>query len=114
MAGTTPPFQHMATDTATVKRPPVIVNGKRGAPVVEEGVELAIFPLMPLDPQVRASIPLDTPIILLQTFTEGSSIDLQEGDLLIVDSVEYPIRRIGKWPYGDLYYYDIIVEERKV
>lgn len=110
---TTPSFQHMATDTATVKRPPALVSGKRAAPVAVSGVSLAIFPLMPLDPQVRASIPLDTPHTLLQTFTEGSSINLQEGDLLVVDGVEYPIKRIASWPYDDETYFDIIVEDRK-
>ena len=112
MTDTTPAFQHMATDTATVKRPPALVSGKRSAPILIEDLTLAIFPLMPLDPQVRASIPLDTPHTLLQTFTEGSNINLQEGDLLVVDSVEYPIKRIASWPYDGYYYYDIIVEKR--
>ena len=110
MVGTTPAFQHMATDTATVKRPPAMVSGKRGAPVVVEDLSLAILPLMPLDAQVRASIPLDTPHQLYVTYTEGETIDLAEGDLLVVDSVEYPIRRIAKWPYGDIIYYEVIVE----
>ena len=110
MAGTTPAFQHMATDTATVKRPPALVAGKRGAPVAVENLSLAILPLMPLDAQVRASIPLDTPHQLYVTYTEGSNINLTEGDLLVVDSVEYPIRRIAKWPYDDFSYYEIIVE----
>jgi hypothetical protein len=102
----------MASDTATVKRPPDIVSGKRGAPVLIADLELKVFPLMPLDPQVRATIPLDTPHQLLVTYTEGVDINLQEGDLLIIDSVEYPIKRIADWPYDDLQYFEIIVEKR--
>ena len=114
MAGTTPAFQHMASATATVKRPPAIVDGKRGAPTLVDGVSLDIFPLMPLDPQVRQSLALDTPHLLLMTYTEGSSIDLLEGDLLVVDSVEYPVKRIARWPYDTWYYYEVIVEAQEI
>lgn len=114
MAGTTPPFQHMATDSATVKRPPAISSGKRGAPVVIAGLTLAILPIMPLDPQVRPSIPGDTPHQLYVTYTEGTTINLQEGDLLIVDAVEYPIRRIAMWPYDDATYYEIVIEKQEI
>lgn len=111
---TTPPFQHMCTATATVKRPPALAGGKRGAPVTVSGVSLAIFPLMPLDPQVRQSLALDTPHTLLMTYTEGSSINLSEGDLLVVEGVEYPVKRIARWPYDDFDYYEIIIESLEI
>jgi hypothetical protein len=114
MASSAPPFQRMASATATVKRPAALVDGKRGAPALVAGVSLPVFPLMPLDAQTRQTIPLDTPHRLLMTYTEGSSIDLNEGDLLVIDSVEYPVKRIARWPYDEWYYYEIIVEERDV
>ena len=106
-----PPFQLMASKTATVKRPPAMSAGKRGAPVLVADLELKVLPLMPVDPQVRLSIPLDTPNKLYHTFTEGSDpIDLEEGDILVIDSVEYDIKSISEWPYDEWVYYEVIVE----
>jgi hypothetical protein len=49
---------------------------------------------------------------LLQSFTLGD-YDIKEGDLLVVESVQYSIRACGDWwcPDGKLFY--MLLEQRK-
>jgi len=95
-------FAKLATVTASTKRPPAISSGKRGAPA-ENVASLVCTPLDPCDPGMRAELQqrlaLNTPHELLQTFVD-SGVDIVEGDLLVVDSVEYPVRSAGQWTWG--------------
>jgi hypothetical protein len=81
--------------TASTKRPPVISSGKRGAAATNIS-SLRCTPLDPVDPEIRQRLILNTPNELLQTYTEGG-LDIVEGDILTVSSVDYPIRAVGEW-----------------
>lgn len=104
----------LATVTATTKRSPAIASGKRGAPAANlTGVSCT--PLDPVDPELRERIALETPHELLQTFVVGS-LDIDEGDLLVVSSVEYPIRAVAEWAAdtsGSGAYMHLILEDLK-
>lgn len=106
-------FTRMATVTASTKRPPAISSGIRGAATANLS-SLACFPLDPLDPELRARLGIDTPHELLQTFVQGG-LDIVEGDLLTVSSVDYPIRAVEEWywPHDSANYLRLIVEELK-
>jgi hypothetical protein len=109
-------FSKLATVTASTKRASVS-GGKRGAPSMNL-TGLSITPLDPADPATRAELQhrlgLGTPMELLQTFVAGA-LDIQEGDVLVVGSNEYPIRAVGDWAAGASAsaYRRLIVEELK-
>ena len=88
-------FRLFATVTASTKRPPAISSGKRGAAATNIS-SLRCTPLDPVDPEIRQRLILNTPNELLQTYTEGG-LDIVEGDILTVSSVDYPIRAVGEW-----------------
>jgi hypothetical protein len=106
-------FTLMATVTASTKRPPTLVNGKRGDPATNLS-SLSCFPLDPVDPELRQRMAINTPHELLQTFTQGG-LDIQEGDLLVVGTTEYPIRACAEWhwPEDDANYLHLILEDLK-
>jgi hypothetical protein len=85
----------MATVTASTKRLPAISDGKRGDPA-EEISSLACTPLDPLAPEVIGSPGIDAPRELLQTCVAGG-LDIVEGDILVVSSVEYRVVSVGDW-----------------
>lgn len=62
-------FARIATETATTKRSPGIVDGKRGDPV-ENLVDLTCTPLDPVDPEVRQRLGLNTPHEVLETYLD--------------------------------------------
>jgi hypothetical protein len=100
-------FDHFATVTASTKRPPAIAGGKRGTPAANLTSD-------PVDSEIRERFGLNAPMELLQTFVEGG-LDIKEGDLLVVSSVEYPIRAVGDWhwPPDDANYLHLILEQLK-
>ncbi len=88
----------MASVTASTKRSPAPdANGIVTAPVAHLA-SVAIFPLAPMDDQVRQLLGM-TAIAgeIWQTFTRET--DIKEGDVLTVASVEYPVRAVGDWPW---------------
>ncbi len=88
-------FARAANVTASTKRPPTIASGKRGAPTTNIA-SLSCTPLDPIDPELRQRLALETPHELLQTFVD-TALDIEEGDVLTVSSVDYPIRAVGDW-----------------
>lgn len=105
-------FSKLARETASTKRPPAASGGKRGEPEAHL-TGIAIWPLVPVDPEIAYRLNLETPHELLQTFTEET--DISEGDILTVSSVDYPVRAVADWPWrptGD-YRLVVIVEELK-
>ena len=106
-------FDRFATVTASTKRPPDIVGGKRGAPVTTL-TSLRCTPLDPVDPENRERFGLNAPMELLQSYVEGG-LDIREGDLLVVSSVEYPIRAVGNWywPPDEANYLHLVLEQLK-
>ena len=88
-------FARAANVTASTKRPPAISSGKRGTPATNIA-SLSCTPLDPIDAELRQRLALDTPHELLQTFVD-TALDINEGDILVVGSAEYPIRAVGDW-----------------
>ena len=100
----------MLTVTASTKRA-TISGGKRAAPTTNIS-SLTITPLDPLDADISTRDNTDTPYELLHCFCTGD-LDIEEGDILTVSSVDYPIRAVSKWKWGSTYYLELVVEELK-
>jgi hypothetical protein len=104
-------FLRAATVAASTRRPPTVSGGKRGAAVVcLDGI--VITPLDPVDPETRQRLALQTPHELLQCFADGG-LDVVEGDVLVVDGAEYPVRSAAEWLWRGSQYVHLIVEELK-
>lgn len=103
-------FQKLATVTASTKRA-TLSGGKRGTPT-QHLTNLKVFPLDPVDPELRQRLELDTPHELLQTFVEGAP-DIVEGDVLTAGSEDYPIRSVADWTFGSDTYLRLILENLK-
>lgn len=106
-------FTRAANVTASTKRPPTISSGLRGAPETYL-TDIACTPLDPVDPELKQRMGLDSPHELLQTFVD-TALDIVEGDILVIDSEEYPIRAVGDWAStGSMPAYKwLVVEELK-
>jgi hypothetical protein len=63
-------MRRMLTVTASTKRSPAIVGGKRGAPATKLA-SIQCTPLDPVDPELRQRLALNTPHELLQSFVDG-------------------------------------------
>jgi hypothetical protein len=91
-------FSRMCTVTASRKRLPAISGGKRGAAV--DSPVLGTFKCTPLDPvsaEIQQRVATGGGMELVQTFTETT--DIREGDILVVASVDYPIRSCAEWTW---------------
>lgn len=104
-------FTLKATVTASTKRSPAVVNGKRG-PAVEEIASLSCWPLDSVSAELAERVGLETPHEVLHTFTEGN-LDIVEGDILVVSSVEYPIKAVEEWEWLGSEYKLLLLEELK-
>ena len=107
-------FRRMAMVTASTKRRPAVSGGLVGSAATEIS-SLKCTPLDPVDPELRQRIPnVAASQELLQTFVQGG-LDIQEGDLLVVGSTEYPIRACGDWywPHDAADYVALVVEDVK-
>ena len=97
----------------STKRFPAKVAGRQGEAVphlVADGLYCA-----PLDPAENNTVQLvqrpelDRQVDILETYTP--ELDILEGDLLVVDGVEYPIRRMQRWHWrGSEVFLRLIVE----
>ena len=66
-------FRRMATVTASTKRNPALVSGKRGAPVANlTGVKCT--PLDPISAELANRLELETPHELLVAFADGGNV----------------------------------------
>jgi len=100
----------------STKRPPPIVNGKRGV-AVENLSEIYFTPFTPASQDNILRAGLQSPLKLYQTFTRNNQ-DVVSGDTLVVQSTNksYPIR--ATMPYDGLFSGDVgviilLVEEEK-
>lgn len=104
-------MRRMTTVEASTKRLPVVSGGKRGAAVTHLA-KLQITPLEPVDAELRQRVdPLKAAHELHQAFADGAP-DVRQGDILVVDSVEYPIRAAAAWS-GRRPCVHLVVEEVK-
>jgi len=107
----------LATLTASTKRPPAVVGGKRSVPVAHLS-GIACLPLVPVEPQraneYRQRPTTGTPVALLETFTVGEH-DVAAGDTLILGAKEYRVVAAATWPEfsGVEAHTHIIVEDAK-
>jgi hypothetical protein len=106
-------FAKFATVTASTKRSPGVSGGKRGAPATEIA-ELSCTPLDPVQPEVAFRAGLENPFELLETFVDGT-LDIKEGDILVVGSREYPIKSAAEWTWrrSGSRFLHLILEENK-
>jgi hypothetical protein len=108
-------FVRQATVTASTKRPPAVTSGLRAAATTNVS-SLKCTPLDPVDPatapDLRQRLGTDAPHELLQTFVD-KNVDIREGDILVVGSVEYPIKFVSDWVWRNTTYRHLILEELK-
>ena len=104
-------FALSATLSASTKRSPTVSGGKRGTPEVHL-VDIWVTPLDPVDPETRQRLALNTPHELLQSFVDGD-LDIVEGDVLVVESAEYPVRSAAEWRWRGSQFVHLILEELK-
>ena len=97
-------FAFLATVTANTKRAS-LTGGY--APYL---YDLKCMPLAPLDAETRKRLDLNTPHMVFETFVEGS-YDIRKGDILVIDSVEYPIRSAAPWPMFSETRFHLVVED---
>lgn len=112
------PASDLATVTASTKRPPAASGDVVGAPTTH----LATLPVTPFQ-SARAELAIEAGIEdpreakLCHCFTDGNGdlFDVQEGDLLVVEGVEYPVRSAAEFNRDDGGSYKrLVVEERKI
>lgn len=101
-------FSRLATVTASTKRPPATSGGKVAAPATNIA-SLKCTPLDPVDTELRERFGLDISITVKQSFADGV-LDIRSGDILVVNSVEYPIKALGEWEWRGSTYHHMILE----
>ena len=105
-------FSKLATVTASTKRAAFDSGeGKKTAPAANVA-SLSCTPLDPVDPELRERLALDTPHELLQTFVDAG-IDIEEGDIFTVSSVDYPVRSVADWTWGTSDFKHLVLEDLK-
>ena len=101
-------FSRLATVSASTKRPPATSSGKVGSPATNI-TSLVCTPLDPVDMELRDRFGLDTSITVKQSFCDGG-LDIVLGDILVVNSIEYPIKALGEWEWRGSTYHHMILE----
>lgn len=106
-------FSELASVSASTKRSGGIASGLE-ASYAESIASLKCLPLDPVSADVIQRIPTLSFMEALQTAVEGG-LDIVEGDLLVVNSTEYPIRAVEDWhwPPDDTDCLILYLEDRK-
>jgi hypothetical protein len=102
-------FAKLATVTASTKRNPASVAGKVGQAVTYL-VGLQILPIMPTDEETRLMYKIQSPRVTYVTYVE-QSIDIKNGDILVVGAASYKIVGVGKWDAAVAPFRSIILED---
>ena len=103
-------MQRFMTLRADVLRSPPVTDGRRGVPE-QHLTNIPCTPLDPVEPDLRERLGLRTPHELLQTFM--GDVDVREGDILVVNGQEYPIRSCAEWEWRGETFRHLIVEDLK-
>ena len=103
-------FARLATVTASTRRSPAVSGGKRGAPTTNI-TSLDCTPLDPVQAETAFRAGLESPFGLLGTFVDAD-LDIIQGDILVVDGTEYPIKALEPWGWkrGESNYFYLILE----
>lgn len=100
-------FQWLSDTQASTKRNPAAVAGVVAAPATYlTGLEL--LPIMPVSDDIRLRYTIESPREAYVTYIQGV-VDIVEGDILVVDSVSYPVRAASPWPAHN--YTEVIVDK---
>lgn len=88
-------FNYAATETANVLRSPAMASGKVGVPAAHLS-DVPILPLMPITPEILELYKLSSPREKYVTYV-NNAVDIQEGDVLVVDSLQFLVKAVGPW-----------------
>jgi len=100
-------FNYAATEKANVLRSPAMAAGKVGVPVLHLS-NIPILPLMPVTPEILELYELSSPREKYVTYVQNS-VDIQEGDVLVVDSLQFLVKAVGPW-LDPRPYLEIVIE----
>lgn len=67
----------------------------------------------PVDPELKQRMLLGTPHEVLQVFVM-ELLDIVEGDVFVMDSVDYPVKKIAKWPTTKGGFLQLFLEDLRV
>lgn len=96
-------FDRMATKTGSIKRPPELDGDfKRGEAESVAGT-FSCFPVDPLGAELATSVPFEKPEQARQTFV-NNDVDIREGDILVVDGREYPVKYVDDYVWRSTVY----------
>jgi len=104
---------------STTRKPLTDATGKSGTAVtILSGLKCT--QIYPVDPETARRNELRTPLKALAVFVDGD-LDLIEGDRLLVvsgqplyDGKEFPVQKVGKWPWrGDIRLHVFLEDLRK-
>ena len=101
-------FDRLATVTASTKRDGGITNGLEVGYAAKIAT-LSCSPLDPIDAEIAQRVDGLSFGESLQTFVQGDP-DIKEGDLFVVDTVEYPVRAVAEWNWKGTDYLMIYLE----
>lgn len=105
-------FKRLATVTANIKRAAVSGAGVSSG-FANHLIGIQCLPLMSVDPEVRNRPELQAFHEVKETYI-GQGFDIDEGDRLVIDQTEYPIRAVEEIPWRNREtYLRLIVEELK-
>jgi hypothetical protein len=99
-------FRLMATATYATKRNATTSGVTTKAASKLTGVKGT--PLMPVTPEIIERYQIQSPRQTFVVYVEGT-LDILNGDILVFESVDYPVRGIGPWP-TDKAFLETIVE----
>lgn len=104
-------FWHLATKTASTKRRPKVSAGLSGAPVIHLG-NIRCTPLNNASggDELRITYKIETLNILLDTMVDDDE-DIVQGDIMVMDDVEYPVRLVLRKHFRGETYRRVIVED---
>ncbi|MFN8493133.1 MAG: hypothetical protein U0350_36355 [Caldilineaceae bacterium] len=107
----------LCTVTASTKRGPQDGTTKRRSAPVTHLTSVPITPLWPASEAIVKLLDLNSPRELKECYhvpAPGADLpDIVEGDILVVDGVEYDISYVGEWPSTRLKCLQIIAQEQK-
>ncbi len=105
-------FDKLATKVASTKRAPAPTAGKHVGAAVAYLSGLKCTPLDQTVPDSLREAVVNAPYAPLVTAVHGEH-DIVEGDVLVVDGVEYPIRVVRRFDWKDSEYRLLVVEEKR-
>ena len=104
-------FDGMATVTASTKRKATVSGGKRSGFTVPIST-MKCLPIDPIDSQTRYTFGTEIAVESKQTFCRAS-LDIREGDYLVVGSTNYQIIGVAEWSWIDEDFKHLLMNEVK-